>query len=434
MMGKRGKHGLRPARVVLAAAALALAAALPGVASAGEIQLGLLYDGRYEFEGQIRYAMHTHAPAVLGDRIIFPVGGTHAAAILVKDSQGLRPLMPPNTPVPGGTGVFNDIGTFWVDGDDVAFVGHGTGGETGIYVASPEGVRKVVDVNTPIPHGVGSFTSFEYRYAYAQAPAVTIENGRVAFQGRGADGQGGIYLHEDGQLQRIADQQTQIPGSTSPFVFPNVPRFGGGSVLFFDADMFGILYAHSAGKLEVFFDPPTAFPDNDYPFLFSYSYDGASLAVSLESGQVYRMSADGTRLVADTSLLIPGTTTNAMYFADVVVDGASTAFTGGGPFGMSYFAPGLYWDRDGELYEVAGPTTVYSAPWLVVDYAIGAQGLSGNTLAFNAVAADIGGAHVALYVARYVPEPASSSTMLVGAALALLGGTAVRARRRRVGS
>lgn len=438
MMGKRGKHGLRPGRVVLAVAALALAAALPGVASGGSIEVSVLYGGSYELEGQVRYAEPTGAPAVVGDRIYFPVseGGISGATILVHDSQGTRPLFSPKTPVPDGTGVFSSIESIWVDGDDIAFIAQGSGGQEGVYVASPEGVRKIADRNTPIPGGTGNFTE----YAYPNVTAVTIEDGRVAFHARGAGGQAGVYLHDGDQLHRVADTQTLIPGRTEHFSYPVLPRLAGGQVLFTSIEENNAIYSYSAGQLETFFEPAAAFPVATEAYVGYYDYDGVNLTaiVAPTSGdwlfdEIYHASPAGTRQLADLSLLIPGTSTPIIGFGDVAIDGQDTAFTGG-IIGWSWHTPAVYWDRDGELYDVIGPHTDLIT-WIaqVVHYQIGPQGLDGNTLAFHVTTADIGVGR-GLFVARYVPEPASSSTMLVGAALALLGGAVVRARRRRARS
>lgn len=129
--------------------------------------------------------------------------------------------------IPGTTNqIFRSFVPHAVDGDGVVFSGGTTGGFDGIYHSSfSASVSVLVDKNTPIPDGVGTFISFDSRFPVA-------ENGKLVFFGSGNNGQQGIYLLDDNQLITVADQNTIQPGSESPFSNLNKPVIAGGRVFF----------------------------------------------------------------------------------------------------------------------------------------------------------------------------------------------------------
>lgn len=166
----------------------------------------------------------TAIPSGSGNFIGFPSGptlsGSEAAFIANGSSaqQGLYTvavLAPPQvgaplriadttTAIPGGSGDFTSFGSDRahpadpaMSGDRLAFVGSGSGGQQGIYGASVSAVGppyKVADTTTPIPGGGGNFASFG---------AVSVSATDVAFLGRGAGSQAGIYDMTGGQLLKV---------------------------------------------------------------------------------------------------------------------------------------------------------------------------------------------------------------------------------------
>ena len=72
--------------------------------------------------------------------------------------------------------------------------------------AVPFTFTKVVDTDTPIPGGTGTFVGLDV------LPA--LSEGNVAFYGQ-ASSQEGIYAFIDGSLDVVADLSTPIPGGSS---------------------------------------------------------------------------------------------------------------------------------------------------------------------------------------------------------------------------
>ncbi len=110
-------------------------------------------------------------------------------------------------PVPGGTGNFTSVEYPWIDGGRVLFTGEGANGQQGIYIFQ-DGINSlVVDRNTPIPEGTGTFTDFLFN---ASQPSISGEY--VAFRGLGIGGQQGLYLAAPDSVRKIVDRWDGIDG------------------------------------------------------------------------------------------------------------------------------------------------------------------------------------------------------------------------------
>lgn len=116
------------------------------------------------------------------------------------------------TAIPEGTGNFTNFGAeagiIIVSGNTAIFGGSGVGGQQGIYsaVLAPPQVgppSRIADTTTAIPGGAGQFTSF------GEASASETD---VAFLGHGAGGQTGIYDLTGGQLLKVVAVGEAING------------------------------------------------------------------------------------------------------------------------------------------------------------------------------------------------------------------------------
>jgi T5SS/PEP-CTERM-associated repeat protein len=154
-------------------------------------------------------------PAISGNNVAFFGAGSGG-------QQGIYSGVPGNpvrvadtgTAIPGGTGNFTAFPSSpSISGNNVAFLGSGSGGQQGIYAGIPGNPIRVADLNTAIPGGTGNFTSFIPGNPVAPA----IDGNNVAFFGAGSGGQQGIYAGIPGNPVRIADTATAIPGGTGNF-------------------------------------------------------------------------------------------------------------------------------------------------------------------------------------------------------------------------
>lgn len=157
--------------------------------------------------------------------------GMLAAASAAAAAAGPLPLIDIELVADGSTVFAGEGGVFTefpfapsMDGDAIVFVGRRADGRIGIHRSVRGRMSTVVDSSTAIPAGQGRFTGF------GGAPVAV--GGVTAFSGLGADGQQGIYLAEAGQVRRIADLTTVMPGSDLRFAYLKRPAFDGQQLVF----------------------------------------------------------------------------------------------------------------------------------------------------------------------------------------------------------
>ncbi len=90
-----------------------------------------------------------------------------------------------NTPIPDGTGTFEGFDQPSLDDGAIAFVGYRGPDQLGVYLAQEGTLTTVVDTNTPIPDRTGNFI------VVSTTPA-SLDGGQVAFTGYGSDDALGI--------------------------------------------------------------------------------------------------------------------------------------------------------------------------------------------------------------------------------------------------
>ena len=154
-------------------------------------------------------------PIISGDNAVFYGAGSGGQqGVYARINGSLRRIADTTTAIPGGTGSFTAIPVDpIISGDGVAFVGHGSGGQQGVYLSKAGSLSVIADTQTAIPNGVGNFV------AIPGDP--TIDGDRVAFVGFGSGGQRGVYLVPDVGIPpnpiKVADMQTAIPGGIGNF-------------------------------------------------------------------------------------------------------------------------------------------------------------------------------------------------------------------------
>ncbi|PYK51949.1 MAG: hypothetical protein DME51_01940, partial [Verrucomicrobia bacterium] len=131
-----------------------------------------------------------------------------------------------STTILGGTGTFTDFPTApAISYGNIAFMGLGSGGQIGLYLklsqySIPTDPYKVMaDLNTPIPGGTGNFTDFALTN-------LSLSDTSLTFIGSGSGGQLGVYVANPSDPYRVvANLSTLIPGGSGYFTnfIPNDP-------------------------------------------------------------------------------------------------------------------------------------------------------------------------------------------------------------------
>jgi hypothetical protein len=144
-------------------------------------------------------------PSFDGGNVAFHGYGNNGQSGIYTDVGGLQVVANRATPIPGGSGNFDDLFTPSFDADQVAFFARGTGGQQGVYT-DIGGLSIVANTDTPIPDGSGNFIGF--------GELVSLSGGSVAFVGEGVGGQLGVYTELAGSLHKVIDLGDSLDGKT----------------------------------------------------------------------------------------------------------------------------------------------------------------------------------------------------------------------------
>jgi hypothetical protein len=252
-----------------------------------------------------------------------------------------------STAIPNGSGNFVSFQPPSVSGSSVAFLGIGSGANSGIYTANAGGgsLTRAVDTNTPIPSGFGNFIGF-----FTGGP-VAVSGSTVVFRGDGNDfptgiTQIGIYTvsTSGGTVTRVADKNTPVPGGSGNFTGMSNQSLSGSTVAFSGGSNSQLdrgVYAGSSGggSLNLIANNNTPIPGGSGNFdsgLQNTSVSGTTVLFkgSGSGGQqgIYSGPTGGGPLnrVADLNTAIPNGTGNFTSLGSPSVSGSLAAFIGGG--------------------------------------------------------------------------------------------------------
>ncbi|TWU27618.1 PEP-CTERM sorting domain-containing protein [Bythopirellula polymerisocia] len=245
-----------------------------------------------------------------GSTVAFSGGnvGNSQRGIYVGSTSGgpLTRVADRNTPIPGGVGVFERLGQPGValHGNKVAWTGRGANSQVGIYIGDvTEGsIVRVADASFAIPDGIGTFRSFYFPY---------LSQSIVAFEGLGDNGQEGIYaaFAEGGMLTRVADLNTSVPlgnGNFSQLFFNGNPSVSvsGSMIAFQGLDSEGQTGIYAKSISEDVLTKIVATGDT----LDGRSVSGLRFGIdSLDAGVLAFAASftDGTSGVYTTSIVVP---------------------------------------------------------------------------------------------------------------------------------
>jgi hypothetical protein len=258
---------------------------------------------------------------------LLPVATTHAAVPVqftkIVDSQ---------TPVPGGTGTFGSFSQAVLQGDRVAFVGRDSNVSTlGVYFHSPTApLRVIANRTTTLPGSTRVFSFF-------RNPSIDGQN--VAFNGdsNGSTFIGGTYARIGTSLIRIADTTSAGGGF---FGFSNT-ALDGNRVSFSGnrtSDLSDAVYRGDGATLQKIAGSGTPVPGGTGTFSSVNSEivarnDGLVFYGSGGGGRgVYKLLNGTLQKVADENTPIPVGDGNFTGFdnASVGFDGTNAAFMGFG--------------------------------------------------------------------------------------------------------
>ena len=189
-------------------------------------------------------------PAIEGNRVLFHEPGTNAAIWSFDLTTGsFLKLVDFRTPVPGGVGTFTSFSPQdsqpLLKGGTVVFLGWDSSGarfSQGLYTVPAGGgpVTRVIDTRTASPTG-GTFRQIDE--SSKPFGAFSIDAGRIAFSALNNSGFGGVYsANIDGSgLTRLMDNTTPFrpnPQTTTTIVGGTNPWISGNTVAFWGGNGF----------------------------------------------------------------------------------------------------------------------------------------------------------------------------------------------------
>jgi hypothetical protein len=301
--------------------------------------LEVRFDANTPIPGETRSFTFLASPSFADGNVAFAGSSNRSrrgftSGIYTNVGGNLEVLASTSTPIPGRTGNFTGFGgagrsftpLLSFDDGNVAFLGFGSGNSQGIYSNVGGNLDVVADKKTRIPLGIGTFRQFNQ---------LVLDGSDVALSGSGRNRQTGIYINTEDGLEVVADNGTQIPGSTKTFT-----RFQG-----LDLDNGNVAF-YGSGR----------------------SQEG-----------IYTSLGGNLSAIADLDTLIPGSTGNFIGFDGFpTLDNGNVAFVGFGTRGQA----GIFGTFDGSLGKVIGTGDVLDGKE-AIEFFLSNEGLSGNSLAFK---------------------------------------------------
>jgi hypothetical protein len=223
-----------------------------------------------------------------------------------------------------------------ISGRNVAFVGVVIAEGEAIWTWIDGKLRRIADTSTPVPGGIGTFRNFAS--GNGARPSISGEN--VAFAG-GWPREGnmqlghGIYAYINGELRKIADTETRMPGSNQkPLNFRLLdgisPSISGENVVFSAVMPEGstiTLFAYIDGELQFIVDSRTPRPGGEEGQTLGGTAGhpdicGENIVFTTASG-VYAYIDGQLEVVADDTMPAPGAKGNFLYFGGAGTAGSS---------------------------------------------------------------------------------------------------------------
>lgn len=347
-------------------------------------------------------------PTIDGDNIAFAAVTDLGEGMYVFMDGKLQVVATTRTLIPGtsfrfGFDIVDGSGPD-ISGRNVAFKALNLALGGSIWIWKDGVLVEIVDTNTPVPGGVGTFRSFG---PGGSSPSISGEN--IVFNGFGDQGDG-IYAYMNGKLRVIADTNTPLPGASSlPTNFGGgrgtSPSISGENIAFYASWNFegdGI-FAYKAGKIESVVLGGTQLPKGS-PAICGFGFAGFSFMggspsisgnhVAFNSGcGVYASINNKYRVVADSATLSPYGSGDFEQFgvgsgSSPSIDGENVAFLGR----AHGYRLGVFANVDGCVRAIAGqftpvPDTVFENPTFSefgMGYGVGVD-ISGRNVVFMGI-------------------------------------------------
>lgn len=332
--------------------------------------------------------------------------GPNGFGIFRGGSLGLIRIADQTTAVPGiPNATFNQgFGGMSYDGSFVAFDATSSIAQTGIFRSTGGSLETLVNNQTSIPGGTGTFS-------LPSSPST--DNGAISFYGFSQSTVLGFYRWNNGSVNSIVTNTTPIPNGAGNFTNWGNQALAANRLVFgaWNASQSG-LYSRDAsgtGPISVIIDtstPVPGLPGQTFAGAGSLSAQDDSIAFTGGTGTVggvYAYLNNEVIRIVDYNTLGPSGETFTQ-FNSVAVSGSNVAFVA-----LSSIGPELLVWRNGSLSRIAKIGDVIGGI-TINTISITSEALRGDTIAFT-FQTQLDGASPILggvYTATFIPAPASA--------------------------
>jgi hypothetical protein len=383
-----------------------LAAVLPAAAS--EITYIKIADTETPIPGGIGTFTNFTYSAIDAGCVAFSGGGVSGQYGCYFYDGGLSVVADRNTLIPGSSETF--AGWFRspaVDGANVVF-NEDSGTPYGIYARMNGALWCIADNETFMPGGGGHFNVFNHP---------TIGDWTVVFQGGNGNNQDGIYTYTGGVLDVLANRNTWVPGGPGDFRDFGNPAMDAGNIAF-EVDLEGVghgVFKHVDGQLSRVVDTDTEIPGGlgTFRYVGLPSICGADVVfkgIGEADRGIYSEIDGALGVVADTNTPVPDWYGTFTDFYGCAFDSGVAAFHGGTPAHH-----GIYATVGGSLTSIIDRTIPLDGKTISSFDFSDNEGLSGDEIVFIATFND---GSKGVYVA-VIPEPACAALLMFGGIILL---------------
>ncbi len=183
-------------------------------------------------------------------------------ALYLYSGACIKTVVDTSTPIPGGTGAFDNFGPFMLDNGELAFIGgrNKAPQQMGVYRTHQGAVERIADFNMMAPGTAQPFSYF-WKLAAWQGQVVFSASFGTAAQ---RASQGGLYRSQNGVLEALVDSSMASPSGFGKFAGFGQPSLSTTGIAFVGYGPnpnphAGIYFRDPAGNLTAIADDMHAF-------------------------------------------------------------------------------------------------------------------------------------------------------------------------------
>jgi len=261
-----------------------------------------------------------------GERIVFGGNNGNLGGLYQRFEGVLSRIADEQMTAPNG-GNYYTMGTPSAEGNSISFSGRhyiGLNDFPAVYRWDNGAITTVADTTSPVPGGTGTFQELT-------SNSVRLDNGATWFRGRDAAGKSGIYRRDVNGLQAIIDSNSEGPAGEGKFLGAGL--FGvDGQDLLFNAGTVGnpvpALYSRINGEVTRLLNYGDPAPGGGiFGTLAQFSLEnGVAVFLDNDNSVLYTNLGGNIQRIIGSGSTLDGKTVSQIHFVSNGRDGLNLAF------------------------------------------------------------------------------------------------------------